>query len=57
MCSPDKAYALRYAVRHACNGDDAELLKEMLLDFTMWESIYRAKGVCGGDHRGRVVFS
>ena len=44
MCSPDKAYALRYAVRHACNGDDAELLKEMLLDFTMWESIYRAKG-------------
>ena len=42
--SSDRAYALRYAVKHACNGDDAELLKEMLLDFTMWESIYREKG-------------
>ena len=39
------AYALRHAVAHACQAGDAELLKETLHDFSMWESIYTA-GEC-----------
>ena len=36
------AYALRHAVAHACQAGDAKVLEEVLLDSTMWESIYSA---------------
>ena len=42
------AYALRHTVAHACQAKDAKLLEEVLLDFTMWESIYTAGGCWGG---------
>ena len=36
------AYALRHAVAHACQAGDAKVLEELLLNSTMWESIYSA---------------
>ena len=40
--SADRAYTLRYVVAHVCLANDAKLLKDVLLDFRAWETIYKA---------------
>ena len=35
-------YALRHAVAHACQAGEAKVIKEVLLDSTMWQAIYSA---------------
>ena len=42
LCSAVRSYALRYIVAHVYRALDVKLLKDMLLDFRMWEAIYKA---------------